>query len=112
MAFYRSEIIHEMKVMQSYAESRAYLGYSCTKQEYVDEQQLSNFIFRFLGRCFDEGLIGRDFEVFRYLFHCEARVNGASYISCLDLAQNHAGKEKNSKAAFPSKILMLTCFAR
>lgn len=109
---YRSEIIHEMKVMQSYAESQAYLGYSCTKQEYVDEQQLSNFIFRFLGRCFDEGLIDRDFEVFRYLYHCEARVNGASYISCLDLAQNHAGKEKNSRTTFPIKNPYVNLFCK
>ena len=109
---YRNEIIPEMKVMQSYAESQSYLGYSCTKQEYVDERQLSNLVFRFLGRCFDEGLIGRDFEAFRYVYHCEARVNGASYISCLDLSQNNAGKEKNCKATFPIKNPYVNLFCK
>ena len=92
---YRDEITNETKVIQSYTNIQAYFGYSCMDQENVSEEQLSNFIFRFLGRCFDEGLINRDFELICTQYHCKTRVMEASYISSLDYAKKNARKEKN-----------------
>ena len=107
---YRDEIIHEMRVMQSYANSQAYFGYSCTDQENVGDEQLSNFIFRFLGRCFDEGLIDRDFKLISSQYHCKTRVMEASYISSLDYTEKNAEKEKDSRRTFPIKNPFINLF--
>ncbi|MGR3220932.1 MAG: cobalamin-dependent protein [Candidatus Anammoxibacter sp.] len=98
---YRSEIVHETKVMQSYANSQAYFGYSCLDQENVGEQPLSNFIFRFLSKCLDKGLLDRDFELIRCLYHSRTRVKESPYVASLDYAEDNAGKEKNSRRVTP-----------
>ncbi len=107
---YRYEIMHEMNVMQSYANRQAYFGYSATDQEKVGEEQLSNFIYRFLRKCFDEGLIDRDLDLISAQYHCKTRVMEASYISSLDYAEKNAGIEKSKRITFPIKNLFINIF--